>query len=97
MPWYWINYPCFEVLVEIFDLINWIEEDKYLRFFIHFLIEMLKDCSNHILMHLGLISQHFVVILYSLKGNLCSSSKLALNHIVNIEFKGILYMLLVET
>lgn len=63
------NYSSFEILMKIFDLIDGIKEDKDLRTstVLYFLIEMLENSSDDVLMHLLLRFTHSIVILHSLQ------------------------------
>lgn len=81
--------------MELFDFVDGVKEDKYLRLFIDLLIKVLKDGSNHILMHFSFISQNFIIILHSLKSYSCSS-KLAMNQIIYVEFDHIFCVFFIE-
>lgn len=81
--------------MELFDFVDGVKEDKYLRLFVDFFIKVFKNCSDYILMHFSLICQNFIIVLHSFKSYSCPS-KFAMNQIIYIEFDHVFGVFFVE-
>ena len=80
--------------MELFDFIDGIEEDKYLRVFFSFLVDLGKYCTYYVFVHFGLVLHHFVIVFDTFKGH--SLTDLFLNHFVYVEFYHVFNVLFVK-
>lgn len=81
--------------MELSDLVYGVEEDEDLWFLLDLLIEVFKNGSDDVLMHIALIRCDFVVIFDSLKSDPLAI-EITLNQLINIELDDVLRMLFVE-
>ena len=85
-------YSIFKILMKLFDLIDRIEENHNLRActIFDFLVKMLKDSSNYILVNLFFRLADSVIMLYAFQYTFF------INLFVNIEFQHIFAVLVIE-
>jgi len=82
--------------VELFDLVDGVEEDKHLRTsaIFDFLVEVLEDSGNDVFVHFLFGLAYFVVVFDSFQGYLFT--KLLLDHLIDVEFYDIFGMFIIE-
>ena len=90
-------YPCFKILMEFFDLINGVKEDKYLRIFLSLLVNLRKDSGYDVLMHFCLVFHDFVVIFDTFQGHpFTFFTFFLLDHLIDVELDHIFNILLIK-
>jgi hypothetical protein len=80
--------------MEGIDLIDAVEEDKYLRIFFSLFVEFFEDSSDDVFVHLITVFHHLVVVFDTLKRNF--STELQLHHFIDVELDDIFDTPLVE-
>lgn len=80
--------------MKLLNFVNRIEEDKNLRLLLPFLVQLLKNGANDVLMHLLPSLHQFIVVFHSLQGH--PLPQLLLHHLVNIELNHVLHVLLIK-
>ena len=80
--------------MELFDFIDGIEEDKYLKVLFLLLVYLLEYRAYYVFVHFGLARHHLEVISDALQGHL--PAHFFLHHLAYVEFYHIFVVLFVE-